>query len=160
MKKIYISCIILSILTLLSLGIMGSLSAAPSSTACPKDMTVCNGTHCTDLKSDESSCGSCGHVCTMGLSCFNGTCACQKGETLCNGRCVDTSFDTNNCGKCGTSCPATSWCSNSTCTCTIGNLFCNGACIDKDFDDNNCGKCGNVCPSGTACVAGACAPYG
>ena len=56
MKTIHVSCIILSVLTLLNFGIIGGLSAAPSSTSCPRDMTICeNGTHCTDLKSDESN---------------------------------------------------------------------------------------------------------
>lgn len=101
MKRLHGSFITLSVLTLLSWNNL-SLSAAPSSTSCPKDTTVYkNGTHCTDLKSDEANCGSCGNVCTIGTFCFNGTCKCLEGETLCGGRCVDTSFDPNNCGKCG-----------------------------------------------------------
>ena len=161
MKRMHVSCIILSVLTLLSFGIIGSLSAAPSSISCPKDMTVCeNGTHCADLISDESNCGSFGNVCPIGTSCINGTCKCLEGETLCGGRCVDTSFDPNNCGKCGGYCPGEQFCTNGGCGCTAGNLFCNGTCIDKNIDDNNCGKCGNVCPSGTGCSAGTCYPYG
>ena len=158
MKKMHVSCIILSVLTLLSFGIIGSLSA-DQTTSCPKGMTLCNGTHCADLKSDESACGKCGIVCPAGLSCFNGTCGCLAGETLCGGRCVDTSFDQNNCGKCGDSCPGGQYCSNGGCTCATGNILCNGTCIDKNFDDNNCGKCGNACPSGTTCSTGACIPY-
>jgi hypothetical protein len=158
MKIILDSCMILSVLVLLNLGIVGSLSA-DQATYCSKGMTLCNGTHCTDLKSDESACGSCGNICTIGTSCINGTCKCLEGETLCGGRCVDTSFDFNNCGKCGNSCPAGQFCINGGCTCANGNLFCNGTCIDKDIDDNNCGECGNVCPPGTGCSGGACYPY-
>lgn len=160
MKKIYVSCIILSILILLSFGIISGLSTATNPIACPRNMTVCeNGTHCTDLESDESNCGSCGNICPIGTSCLNGTCHCLEGETLCNGKCVDVSFDFNNCGKCGNSCPGEQFCTSGGCGCTTGNLFCNGTCIDKNFDDNNCGQCGNICPSGTGCSSGACYPY-
>jgi endo-1,4-beta-D-glucanase Y len=34
---------------------------------------VCSGT-CTDTNSNTSNCGSCGHACTSGQSCTNGTC--------------------------------------------------------------------------------------
>ena len=158
MERIKAYCIILSVLVLLNLGIIGSLSADQTA-SCPKGMTLCNGTHCADLKSDESACGSCGNICATGYSCLNGTCACLAGETSCNGRCVNTELDANNCGKCGISCPPTQFCNNGTCVCTTGNLFCNGTCIDKEFDDNNCGKCGNACPSGMFCSVGTCWSY-
>lgn len=158
MKRIHVNYIILSVLVLLNLGIICSLSA-DQTTACPKGLTLCNGTHCTDLKSDESACGSCGNNCKLGYSCLNGTCACLPGEMSCNGSCIDTNFDQNNCGTCGHSCSATQYCSNGTCVCTKDNLFCSGVCIDKDFDDNNCGKCGNVCSSGSFCSVGTCWPY-
>jgi hypothetical protein len=160
MKRIHHNCIILSVLVLLNLGVIGSLSA-DQTTSCPKGMTICNGTHCTDLKSDESACGSCGNICAPGYSCLNGTCACLPGETSCNGRCIDTRLDVNNCGKCGISCATSGgqFCNNGTCVCTTGNLLCNGTCIDIGFDDNNCGKCGNVCASGSFCSVGTCHPY-
>ncbi len=129
MKRIYSNCIITSVLFLFSFGIIGSLSSdqAPS---CPKGMTLCNGTHCTDLKSDESACGSCGNICAPGYTCINGTCVCLAGKA-----------------------------SNETCLCTTGNILCNGTCIDKAFDDNNCGKCGNACVSGSFCSEGTCFSY-
>jgi hypothetical protein len=160
MKRIHVSCIILSVLTLLNFGIIGGLSAAPSSTSCPRGMTICeNGTHCADLKSDEADCGSCGKVCPPGLSCFNGTCGCLQGETLCSGRCVVTSFDINNCGNCSNRCSGEQFCIDGGCGCAAGNLLCNGTCIDENIDDNNCGKCGNACPSDSGCRSGACIPY-
>lgn len=158
MKKIPFCCMILSVMILLSFGIIDSLSA-DQTRSCPKGMTLCNGTHCAYLKSDESACGSCGKVCPPGLSCFNGTCGCLQGETLCSGTCVDTSFDINNCGKCCNSCPGEEFCINGGCGCAPGNLLCNETCIDENIDDNNCGKCGNVCPSDTGCRSGACIPY-
>ena len=160
MKKTRVIYIILSVLALLNLGIIGSLSADQTA-SCPKGMTLCNETHCADLNSDESACGSCGNICAPGYSCLNGTCACLAGETSCSGMCVNTEFDANNCGKCGISCDlsAGQFCSNGTCVCTTGNIACNGTCIDKGFDDNNCGKCGNACPSGLFCSVGTCWPY-
>lgn len=158
MKKTRVIYIIFSVLALLNLGIIGSLSADQTA-SCPKGMTLCNGTHCADLKSDESACGSCGNICLPGYSCLNGMCACLAGETPCSGRCVNTEFDSNNCGKCGISCPATQFCNNGSCVCTTGNIFCNGTCIDKGFDDNNCGKCGNACSSGSFCSVGTCWSY-
>lgn len=159
MKRIHVSCIILSVLTLLSFGIIGSLSA-DQTTSCPKGMTLCNGTHCADLKNDESACGSCGNVCPAGLSCVNGTCGCEEDDVLCDGKCVDIRFDGSNCGKCGNSCSGEGqFCNDGTCACGTGNIFCNGTCVDKNYDDNNCGKCGNVCPSGTTCSSLGCIPY-
>jgi hypothetical protein len=148
----------LSALGVLSFGIIGSLSA-DQATSCPKGMALCNGTHCTDLNSDESACGSCGNICASGYSCLNGTCGCLDGETSCNGMCINTKLDYNNCGECGISCSAGQYCSNGTCTCTNGNLLCSGICIDKDFDDNNCGECGNTCASGSFCSEGKCWAY-
>lgn len=158
MKKIHASCIILSVLTLLSLGIMGSLSADQAA-SCPKGMTLCNGTHCADLMSDEAACGACGNVCPAGLSCNKGVCGCEEDEMLCDGKCVEARYDASNCGKCGNVCPSGQFCNDRACTCAIGNIYCNGTCIDKYFDDNNCGACGNVCPSGTTCSSLGCVPY-
>lgn len=160
MKRNLAGIMILSVLMLLNLGIIGSLSA-DQTTSCPKGMTLCNGTHCADLMSDESACGSCANICAPGYSCLNGACACLPGETSCNGKCVDTKSDVNNCGGCGNSCDisAGQFCNNGTCVCTTGNIACNGTCIDKGFDDNNCGKCGNACSSGTFCSVGSCWPY-
>lgn len=158
MKKTCVIYMILSVLALLNLGMIGSLSADQTA-SCPKGMTLCNGTHCTDLKSDESSCGSCGKICLPGYSCLDGLCACLMGESSCSGRCVNTEFDPNNCGKCGISCSSTQFCNNGSCVCTTGNIFCDGTCIDKGFDDNNCGDCGNACSSGSFCSVGTCWPY-
>ncbi len=129
MKRICSSCIILFLLFLPSFGIVGSLSA-DQAIPCSAGMTICNETHCADLTSDESACGSCGNICEPGYLCINGTCVCSAGKTP-----------------------------NGTCICTKENILCNGTCVDKGFDDNNCGKCGNACASGSFCSEGSCYNY-
>jgi hypothetical protein len=55
--------------------------------------TLCNGS-CTNLATDDSNCGTCGHACPAvpngADDCSNGSCAivCAAGATLCNGSCV------------------------------------------------------------------------
>lgn len=86
-------------------------TATCSSSACG---TKCNtgfadcadaGTSCaTNLGSDNSNCGTCGHACTGGQVCTGGSCACSAGTQLCNGACINTQSDSNNCGACGHGC--------------------------------------------------------
>jgi len=70
---------------------------APSQTAC--DIA------CADLSSDNNNCGACGHACSGGGACVNGTCTlCSPPYTECNGECVDLYSDNYNCGECGVVC--------------------------------------------------------
>src|SRR5262249_375873 len=77
----------------------------PPPKPCAGGQTPC-GTQCFDIAADTRNCGSCGHVCTAGLACSNGTCqaACAIGLTQCDSRCVDAMKDAANCGGCGTAC--------------------------------------------------------
>src|SRR5208283_1368027 len=90
----------------------------PPTSSCPGSETSCGG-KCTDASSDPKNCGSCGHVCSAGLACSNGTCqsACAVGLSVCGTKCVDEASDPANCGKCGTTCPASGSCVAGACAC-------------------------------------------
>ncbi len=158
MKSFHLNFVILTLLSVISFGIFADFGASLS-TSCPANLTLCNGTHCTDLNSDESSCGSCGYICSPGYSCINGTCMCLPGETSCTGRCLNVELDSNNCGNCNIVCFAGQLCVNGKCVCPAENILCNGICVDKDFDDNNCGSCGKACANGSFCSEGTCYLY-
>ncbi len=113
---------------------------------------------CTDFATDASNCGACGHVCTDGAICTDGSCvsSCAAGTIPCGADCVDASTDSNNCGACGNVCAPGTTCSAGTCTCPAGTTLCSGACLDTGTDEGNCGACGTVCASGATCTAGAC----
>jgi hypothetical protein len=76
---------------------------------------------CTDLLTDNFSCGSCGVVCPAGTFCVNGQCSgsniCQNGWIFCPkaGGCV-AGKENNNCGGCGIVCG--NYCNNGACACT------------------------------------------
>jgi hypothetical protein len=46
---------------------------------CPTGATY----YCTDLSTDASNCGLCGHQCPAGLVCIDGGCTCAQGQVLC-----------------------------------------------------------------------------
>lgn len=77
-----------------------------------------------DFSSDDSNCGSCGHVCGSKSSCQGGKCVLQCGSlTACGNYCVDLTTNRNYCGSCGHSC-APGWeCRGSSCynPCPKGN---------------------------------------
>lgn len=83
------------------------------------DQNALNGCE-IDLKTSNSHCGSCGHVCTGTTNgtatCNNGACgiSCNAGYTNCTDRCVNTQTDPANCGGCGHVC--------------LGGICSNGAC--------------------------------
>jgi hypothetical protein len=66
----------------------GGVEAAPGKT-CNSPNTRCGRgktATCTDLQTDPNNCGTCGHVCGTGYSCWAGTCAvdtCPVGVDLC-----------------------------------------------------------------------------
>ena len=116
----------------------------------------------TNLLTDATNCGQCGHVCASGESCVSGSCTCgshgdcPSGQSCCNGACVDEQSDVNNCGACGNACTtsvanATATCTSGVCgfTCSTGFKLCNGTCIPND-------QCCGGCSSGETCVSGTC----
>ena len=103
-----------------------------------------------DLNNDARNCGSCGNVCTNGLSCRSGRCACTanancgSNQTCCNGNCVDTRSNAANCGACGSACAG-------------GSTCCDGSCVNTMTDVDHCGGCDERCDDdGDRCVAGRC----
>jgi hypothetical protein len=120
--------------------------------------TCCDGT-CTDAKTDNDNCGTCGSKCKGSGSCSAGECQCDAGAKACGDECVDLQTDSNNCGACGNACGTNINCSGGACSsCTGMEQSCNGTCVDVlGVDNNNCGGCGVVCPStGAGCLFGAC----
>ncbi len=135
----------------------------------PDCANVCGGLTacmdgCFDLVTDNSNCGVCGHVCSLGTTCQGGVCAaiCSGGSVMCGGTCADIQSDEYNCGRCGYVCGAGYSCVYGACQldCPAGTTACAGACRDLRIDVANCGACGKVCapiPNGTTtCLAGMC----
>src|SRR5207244_2042791 len=58
----------------------------------------------TDLGTDRTNCGTCGHTCPTGRGCAGGMCQCSNGRTDCGGTCIDTTGDKMNCSRCGNAC--------------------------------------------------------
>jgi len=103
---------------------------------CPAPKTVC-GSVCTNLASDPSNCGGCGHTCPAGSTCQQGTCfptppvcTCSHGTQTC---CSMVSPDQRQCGvrSCSPGCdPALQpypWCGQSSpnvvqCDCPAGEV--------------------------------------
>jgi hypothetical protein len=74
--------------------------APPASARCG----TCPQPYCANLQADSNNCGGCGHQCTNGTVCLNGTCACPLGQGLCGGTCTSLTTPLN-CGACGVLCP-------------------------------------------------------
>jgi hypothetical protein len=140
---------------------------------CPNGMTVCDGTECKNLQTDQDSCGACDKKCQApdtsspewkcgpGVQppqtewgCSGGGChlTCKGSfgdcnDDLCKDGC-ETSLDSDplNCGACGHACDANQECVHGTCLCPPGTVRCGDICVDTSVDPNNCGACGNGCP--------------
>lgn len=83
---------------------------------CPADRRLCNN-NCTDIRTDNKNCGTCGNICPAGQSCTNGNCMmnCSAGKTACPDGCFNLNTDADHCGTCGNNCPAGLVCSNGQC---------------------------------------------
>jgi sugar lactone lactonase YvrE len=153
-------------------------SSGTGGSGCGAGEAMCDGA-CTDIASDPTSCGACGHVCdaTHGApSCKSGACAidCDPGFDDCNGDAddgceADLGSDLASCGACGHTCDAThgaASCDDGLCaiTCDPGFEDCNGdasdGCeADLQSDVTSCGACGSICGGAhdtPSCVGGAC----
>ncbi|MBI5478292.1 MAG: hypothetical protein HY906_05515, partial [Deltaproteobacteria bacterium] len=108
-------------------------TAALEGKSCARDGGVgtCCGSVCVDRTTDPTNCGSCGHYCSVGMTCKGGYCgldvcdaahvgsACHVSDTklglCCPDGCVDTKTDSQNCGGCEQPCPGTTTCQNGAC---------------------------------------------
>ncbi len=145
-----------------------ALAAVTALASCVKEWeNPCEGTDemcgatCTDLSTDESNCGTCGHSCSTGQTCSGGSCTntpCLSHQTDCEGICVDLSSDHDNCGTCGHACLEDQVCSGGECAagCEEGLTNCDGSCVDLTSDPDHCGNCITQCPEGEGCVDGLC----
>jgi hypothetical protein len=138
----------------------------------PNTPDLCADNLCTDLQTDASNCGQCGHLCNE-PSCVAGSCCDAAAGTpdACPGPngvefCTDVSSDPSNCGGCGNQCAPNQACDTSkTPPCQVVNCKdpdlptnCGGECVNTQTDDLDCGGCGIVCDtaSGQQCIGGTC----
>lgn len=119
--------------------------------SCPAGQSLCDGTRCTDPRSDPDWCGpgTCGAPCGTVV---NGTRGCQ------NGRCVYTCNDNflplgGRCVHCGLvnepPCDGPS-------PCVAGLTSCGDACRNLLADRAHCGTCPAACAASQNCVNGVC----
>jgi len=120
----------------------GVCNATPPATTCPPDAQLCadpmvpSKMYCAVVLRDPSNCGDCGHVCSGGLTCVEGTCMPPPTG-----------------GTTSMTCPAAQ---RNSCVNAAGQMY----CTDLLSDPSNCGVCGKVCPSATFCQNAACVPVG
>ncbi len=142
--------------TLCGLAMFAQLESCRQS-GCLAEEVCCNG-GCADLLRDPSNCGSCGHTCPSGATCYDGECQCPDNLTKCVEQCIDTQSDNNNCGDCGHVCGSCEVCLGGECTsiCSHDEVCCDDTCVSaqcpspKVFDSTSCScQCPPVnCPAG------------
>jgi DNA-binding beta-propeller fold protein YncE len=147
---------------------------------CPVGFTTC-GTACANTSTDLKHCGGCnkpcpagaadkcvagkcvcgssGAVCSAGLNCVNGACACVPGGR-CNGCCKGATCipagpgqSENECGQNGAACKSChdgNYCTQDSCTAA-------GACLSATRPDGTSCSDGVACSHSDACKAGVCA---
>ena len=137
--------------------VMGCSSTPPVS-GCPAGQNACGQT-CATLLTDDSNCGSCGHACSAGEGCGDGTClpttcdggACEPGSVCFRGACASKACA-------GVICSVGQACSQGRCVCGPAHTECDGRCADLKHDDASCGACGKTCAANEGCAGGACLP--
>ncbi|MBQ9243386.1 MAG: hypothetical protein IJ165_09200 [Proteobacteria bacterium] len=100
--------------------------------ACGSGQMLCNGA-CSTTATDNSNCGSCGHVCGAGAKCQNGACVCtEAGKTNCGTdqapQCKSLTSDVSNCGGCGITCASQA--PENTVVSACSGSVCQFACAD------------------------------
>jgi Stigma-specific protein, Stig1 len=144
---------------------------------CNPPWADCNGIYAdgceTDLSSNSSNCGACGHACGTNQTCCHSMCVntqsfqtdvnncgmcgivCPPGYNCCAGVCSNPLMDDNNCGGCGKArCTGGQHCVNGGCVCPWPKSYCNNVCVDTNWDPNNCGGCDKIVPPGWTCCSG------
>ncbi len=144
--------------SILGLGGIGTAFAKckPNGIGCNINSQCCSGGccrgTCTDLSSNLSNCGSCGHACRSDQVCSGGMCVCPSGSQECNGTCCNTSDHLCSNGTCQ---PCVSQC-DETCSDT-GPYCCPGmVCCTYGIP----GGLGFCCPAGFCSQGGFCAAPG
>jgi hypothetical protein len=136
-------------------GAVGCQGCPTGQTTCPADRTKC-----VDLQTDPNNCGSCGHQCTGGSQCVQGSCVCvSPTPDVCGGRCVDLQTDPNNCGSCGNQC-TDAQCVNGSCLdCPSGDPPCGEQCCNPLLGEVCVSNFGNpvCCAPAKVCGGGCCA---
>ncbi|HEU0115099.1 MAG TPA: hypothetical protein VFQ80_10505 [Thermomicrobiales bacterium] len=110
-------------------------------TACPGDLTACNG-NCVDLQTDDRHCGSCEHACADGQRCVGGNCVCDG--TSCPRGCCG--------GPDGTTCQR----GTDDAACGIGGAACQSCGACTTCDGTQCVNATACCGDTSSCQGGAC----
>jgi len=141
----------------------------PVTISCSGGLSSCSGA-CVNLQTNSQNCGSCGKVCSAGMTCQNGICSggaggCSGGLLSCSGVCKNLQFDEQNCGACGVQCSEANRqiCYSGKCiSCPSGGTYCkfpggnDAICADLKTAPEHCGACNNHCPQGQTCQNGIC----
>ena len=118
-------------------------SSCVSNSACPDDLTNCDGT-CVDLQTNKEHCGNCEESCADDPS-GHGVGYCNKGE--CSIACVHPYVLSED----GKSCvDAISACEDPK------PDYCGGECVDTKKELSHCGGCNHDCTKLTGWVTGVC----
>jgi hypothetical protein len=127
---------------------------------------MCND-GCVDTQTSLTDCGTCGHACSDGDYCTNGTCygtSAQCGTlTSCPDGCQNLETSNTDCGACGSPCTGEQTCSDFKCT-GGSSTTCNscettaeesgGACATQYTACANDANCNDYTSCMGACAAG------
>lgn len=131
----------------------GCSPACPPFAVCNSGSCACTGTgqmlcgspaNCINTAASSANCGSCGHACTAGMTCTNGSCTGggSAGTTGAGGSGSAGATGSVDAGPAG--CPGG------------GQKLCDNTCVDTTGNASHCGACNNACQTGFTCVGGIC----